>query len=171
MAVVLPHGALFRMGSEGTIRRKVLEQDSLEAVIGLGSNLFYGASLAASILIFRQRKLRERQGKVLVIDASSLFKKGRNQNTLEPEHRDQIFELYRNFRDEPGLAKVVSLADIAANDYNLNIPRYVEQRATDEAVTVEQALTDLKQSLKEAYGAEDWLKALLIKSGLMEEKE
>jgi len=167
MAVVLPHGALFRMGVEGAIRRKILEMDVLDAVIGLGSNLFYGTGLAACILVFRARKKAERKQRVLIVDASRLFKKGRNQNTLEPEHIGQIFAWYRGYADVPGAAKVVSLDDIAQNDWNLNIPRYVEQVAEDKTVSVEQALANLKQSLNEAYVAEDRLKALLKRSGLM----
>lgn len=84
MAVVLPHGALFRMGVEGEIRRKILQMDQLEAVIGLGPNLFYGTGLAACILVFRAHKQPAQKEKILIIDASKLFKKGRNQNTLTP---------------------------------------------------------------------------------------
>ncbi len=82
MAVVLPHGALFRMAAEGRIRQHILKMDLLEAVIGLGPNLFYGTGLAACILVFRQRKVAARKGKVLIVDASREFKKGRNQNEL-----------------------------------------------------------------------------------------
>ena len=98
MAVVLPHGVLFRMGNEGAIRQRILEQGILEAVIGLGPNLFYGTGLAACILIFRAQKAQERQGKVLIIDASSLYLRGRNQNTLELNHAAQILEWYQRFR-------------------------------------------------------------------------
>ena len=76
MAVVLPHGALFRMGAEGKIRRRSSSADLLEAVIGLGPNLFYGTGLAACILVFRMRKADERRGKVLIVDASKEFKRG-----------------------------------------------------------------------------------------------
>jgi len=126
MAVVLPHGALFRMGAEGKIREKILQMDKLEAVIGLGPNLFYGTGLAASILVFRQRKQSVRRSKVLIINASELYKSGRNQNTLEPEHRQQILTWYRDFKDVEGAVHVATLDEIAGNDWNLNIPRYVE---------------------------------------------
>lgn len=79
MAVVLPHGALFRMGKEGAIRKKILDMDVLEAVIGLGPNLFYGTGLAACILVFRQRKAKKRKKQVLIMDASREFKTGRAQ--------------------------------------------------------------------------------------------
>jgi type I restriction enzyme M protein len=90
MAVVLPHGALFRMGKEGEIRKKILQMDLLEAVIGLGPNLFYGTGLAACLLVFRQRKVHERKGKVLFVDASREFKTGRSQNELLPQHAERI---------------------------------------------------------------------------------
>lgn len=166
MAVVLPHGALFRMGVEGKIRRVILERDLLEGVIGLGSNLFYGTGLAAAILIFRVRKTRARQRQVLFVDASRLFRKGRNQNTLEPEHVAQIQAWYQAYRDVPGAARVVTLDDIAANDWNLNIARYVEPVAQTETITVAHALHNLKQALNDAYAAEDRLMELLAQEGL-----
>ena len=86
MAVVLPQGALFRKGAEGRIRQALLEQDLIEAVIGLAPNIFYGTGLAPAVVVLRRAKPAERKGKVLVIDASSLFRKGRAQNFLDPEH-------------------------------------------------------------------------------------
>src|SRR5690606_17622059 len=94
MAVVLPHGVLFRKGIEGKIREKLVKEDLLEVVIGLGPNIFYGTSLAASILVFRSQKSKEKQGKVLFIDASDLYKEGRAQNFLEDEHISMIFKTY-----------------------------------------------------------------------------
>jgi type I restriction enzyme M protein len=167
MAVVLPHGALFRMGIEGKIRRALLEMDLLEAVIGLGPNLFYGTGLAACILVFRSFKQAERKNHVLIVDASRLFKKGRNQNTLEPKHIEQIYKLYRDYQDAGGIAKVVPIDDIANNDWNLNIPRYVEQVIEGETSSVGEAIDNLKQALDSAYAAEDRLKHLLRESGLM----
>ncbi|MBA3945815.1 MAG: SAM-dependent DNA methyltransferase [Herpetosiphonaceae bacterium] len=167
MAVVVPHGVLFRMGAEGTIRRNILERDLLEAVIGLGPNLFYGTGLAACILVFRQQKQADHKHKLLMIDASRLFKKGRNQNTLEPTHVEQIFDWYRSWEDVPGVAKVVTLDEIEQNDWNLNIPRYVEAVVPDETISVEQAVAHLRSALEEAYAAEDRLAELLRQNGLM----
>lgn len=167
MAVVLPHGTLFRMGVEGEIRRKLLAMDLLEAVIGLGPTLFYGTGLAACILIFRKHKVKERQGRVLIIDASKSFKKGRNQNTLQPEHIDQIFTFYKEYTDKIGVARVVPLDEIASNDWNLNIPRYIEAPIKEETSSVSEALANLKTALDEAYAAEDRLKKLLQEAGLM----
>lgn len=166
MAVVLPHGVLFRMGKEGEIRRKILEMNLLDAVIGLGPNLFYGTGLAACILILSQQNKHPDQ--VLMIDASTLYQTGRNQNTLEPEHARQILTWVQKYEDVEGYAKVVSLAEIEANDWNLNIPRYVEPIIEEETMTVEEAMRHLKIALTEAYAAEDKLKILLQKSKLME---
>jgi type I restriction enzyme M protein len=167
MAVVLPHGALFRMGIEGEIRRQILEKDLLEAVIGLGPNLFYGTGLAACILVFRSHKTAERKGRVLIVDVSKFFKKGRNQNTLTPEHIDQIFTWYKEYQDHAGVSRVVMLEEIMHNGWNLNIPRYVEPIAKEETSNVTEAITNLKAALAEAYAAEDRLKELLQEAGLM----
>lgn len=167
MAVVLPHGALFRMAAEGKIRRKILGMDLLEAVIGLGPNLFYGTGLAACIMVFRRRKQPAKRNKVLFVDASRLFKKGRNQNELLPEHIDAIYEAYRSHKDTPALSKVASMDEIAANDWNLNIPLYVEPVLEETTITVAEAVKNLKKSLEEAYAAEDRLRELLQSSGLM----
>ncbi len=169
MAVVLPHGVLFRStGSEAQIRRTILKRDLLEAVIGLGPNLFYGAGLSACILVFRSRKEPERQGKVLMIDAARLFRKGRNQNTLEQEHIEQILAWYHAGEDVQGAVKSVKLDEIEANDWNLSIPLYVEPVIEEETISVEEALQNLKTALNEAYTAEDRLESLLKQAGLLE---
>ncbi|OGG55756.1 MAG: DNA methylase [Candidatus Handelsmanbacteria bacterium RIFCSPLOWO2_12_FULL_64_10] len=167
MAVVLPHGALFRMGKEGKIRKKVLDMDLLEAVIGLGPNLFYGAGLAACILIFRQRKKKDRRNKVLILDASREFKTGRAQNELLPDHVKRIYDWYREYKDVEGVTRVVTLDDIAANDYNLNISRYVEPKTDQEILTVEEAMKRLMKSAEAAFVAEEKLVGILKREGLL----
>ena len=167
MAVVLPHGALFRMGAEGGIRRKILGMDLLEAVIGLGPNLFYGTGLAACIMVFRQRKPEGRRNKVLIVDASKEYKTGRAQNELLPEHADRILGWYRDFQDVEGVARVVTLDEVAANDYNLNIPRYVEPKVEQEILSVEEATRRLRESADAAFAAEDRLVAILRQEGLL----
>lgn len=167
MAVVLPHGALFRMGREGAIRRRILQMDLLEAVIGLGPNLFYGTGLAACVCVFRMRKAGDRRKRVLMIDASREFKAGRAQNELLPEHGSLIYEWYRDYADVEGVARVVTLDEIAANDYNLNIPRYIEPRADQEAVTVEEAMKRLKEASKTVLAAEEKLIAIFRREGLI----
>jgi type I restriction enzyme M protein len=170
MAVVLPHGALFRAGKEGAIRKKLLEMDLLEAVIGLGPNLFYGAGLAACILVFRQKKAKDRKNKVLIIDASKEFKTGRAQNELLPEHVERIYGWYRKFQDLEGIARVVTLEEIAANEHNLNIPRYVEPKVTTEVLTVEEAMKRLRASTEAAFAAEERLIEVLKREKLLETK-
>jgi type I restriction enzyme M protein len=167
MAVVLPHGALFRMGAEGKIRRKILGMDLLEAVIGLGPNLFYGTGLAACILVFRQRKSPERRHKVLILDASKEFKTGRAQNELLPQHVERIYGWYRDYADVDGIARVVTLDEIAANDHNLNIPRYVEPKAEQETLTVDEAMQNLKESAEAAFAAEGRLITILKREGML----
>ena len=157
MAVVLPHGALFRMGKEGEIRQKILEMDLLEAVIGLGPNLFYGTGLAACILVFRQRKKKDRKKKVLIVDASREFKTGRAQNELLPEHVERIYGWYRDYKDVEGVARVVTLDEIAANDYNLNIPRYVEPKSDQEVAYGGRGDERLEESADAAFAAEERL--------------
>ena len=167
MAVVLPHGALFRMGKEGEIRRKLLGMDLLEAVIGLGPNLFYGTGLAACILVFRQKKTKARKNKVLIVDASKEFKSGRAQNELLPEHVERIHGWVRDYADVEGLARVVTLDDIAANDHNLNIPRYVEPKIDQKVLTVKDAMKRLRESADAAFAAEEKLVGILKREGLL----
>ena len=167
MAVVLPHGALFRMGAEGAIRKKILGMDLLEAVIGLGPNLFYGTGLAACILVFRQRKAKDRKNKVLILDASKEFKTGRAQNELLPEHIERIHRWYRDYKNVEGVARVVTLDEVAANDHNLNIPRYVEPKAAQETLSVDEAMKQLKTSADAAFAAEERLIAILKRERLL----
>ena len=167
MAVVLPHGALFRMGAEGKIRTKLLGMDVLEAVIGLGPNLFYGTGLAACILVFRQKKSKDRKNKLLIVDASKEFRTGRAQNELLPEHVERIYGWVRDFKDVEGIARVVTLEEISGNDYNLNIPRYVEPVAKQDVPTVEVAMQKLRESAEAAFAAEDKLIGLLKREGIL----
>ena len=137
VATVMPHGVLFRGGAEKEIRRKWLEQDLIEAVIGLPPNLFYGAGIPACILVLRPNltgqplnphKPIERRGQVLFINADAEFHAGRAQNYLRPEHIEKIVSTFDRFEDVPRYARCVALAEIgdAANDWNLNIRRYVD---------------------------------------------
>ncbi|MHB8336876.1 MAG: type I restriction-modification system subunit M [Ignavibacteriaceae bacterium] len=155
MAVVLPHGALFRKGAEGRIRKTLIESDLLEAVIGLGQNIFYGTQLAACILVFRSNKSKNKKDKILFIDASDQIKVGRAQNFLEPEHINKIYKWYSDFKDIENYVKVVSTEVIEANDFNLNIPLYVEKIIEDILPSVEEALKDLKQAWEECQNAEN----------------
>lgn len=166
MAVVLPHGALFRKGAEGKIRKALLEMDLLEAVIGLGPNIFYGTQLAACIMIFRATKPKKRQKKVLFIDASDQIRTGRAQNFLEKEHIDRMFQWYQDGKDVENHVKLASMAEIEENDHNLNIPLYVEKIIEDNLPTVEEALADLKTAWSDCQTAESHLVEKLKEFGV-----
>ncbi|WP_449060693.1 N-6 DNA methylase [Planomonospora algeriensis] len=127
-ATVLPHGVLFRGGKEQEIRKGVIEDDRLEAVIGLAPNLFYGTGIPACILILRGTAPRpaDKRGKVLFINADREFTAGRAQNHLEPQHAEKIVAAFEEYRDIPGFARVVDVKELRANDFNLNIRRYVD---------------------------------------------
>ncbi len=161
MTVVLPHGALFRKGAEGRIREAILKEDLLEAVIGLGPNIFYGTQLAACVMVFKQNKEEEKKGKVLFIDASEQIRVGRAQNYLEPEHVNQIYEWYQSFQDVENHVKVASMDEVEENDFNLNIPLYVEKIIEDNLPSVEEALADLKIAWDESQKAEENFKSIL----------
>ncbi|HEY0015555.1 MAG TPA: class I SAM-dependent DNA methyltransferase [Longimicrobium sp.] len=134
MATVIPHGVLFRGGAEKEIRRGMLREDVVEAVIGLPANLFYGTGIPAAIMVLRPRDSKEddRRGKVLFINADAEFHAGRAQNYLRPEHVEKIVSTYRAFRDVPGYAAVVPIAEIEAHDWNLNIRRYADNAPSPE---------------------------------------
>ncbi|MBN2442567.1 MAG: N-6 DNA methylase [Spirochaetales bacterium] len=139
----------------------LLEMDLLEAVIGLGSNIFYGTQLAACIMVFTQKKPPRKKGKVLFIDASDQIRTGRAQNFLEPEHVKKIFTWYKNYKDVDNYVKVASTDDLKENDYNLNIPLYVEKIIEDDLPSVEEALAGLKEAWDESLKAEDRFKKIL----------
>jgi type I restriction enzyme M protein len=155
MTVVLPHGALFRKGAEGRIRQALLEHDLLEAVIGLGPNIFYGTQLAACVMVFKQIKDDDKKGKVLFIDAADQIRVGRAQNFLEPVHVQQIFTWYQHYKDVENYVKVAYMDEIQENDFNLNIPLYVEKIIEDNLPTVEEALADLRKAWEESQEAEE----------------
>ena len=124
MGVVVPHGVLFRGSSEKAIRKGILEDDLLEAVIGLPSKLFYGAGIPAALLIINKKKPVERKGKVLFINSELEYKEGKNQNKLRDEDIQHVIDVYDAYEDEKRYSKVVEMDEIRENDYNLNIRRY-----------------------------------------------
>lgn len=166
MAVVLPHGALFRKAAEGKIRKALLEKDLLEAVIGLGPNIFYGTQLAACIMVFQSEKSVDRRNKVVFIDASDQIRTGRAQNFLEPKHVERIHDWYAKGEDVENHVKVATMSDIEENDHNLNIPLYVEKIIEDDLPTVKEALADLKVAWRDCQQAEEHLKQKLREFGV-----
>ncbi|GAA4106223.1 type I restriction-modification system subunit M [Zhongshania borealis] len=126
MGVVMPHGVLFRGSSEKEIRKGILTDDLLEAVIGLPSGLFYGTGIPASLLIINKNKAAERKGKVLFINSELEFEEGKNQNKLRDQDIEKIVQTFEGYEEIKRYSKVVPLVDIAENDYNLNIRRYAD---------------------------------------------
>ena len=126
MGVVVPHGVLFRGSSEKEIRQGVLEDDLLEAVIGLPSSLFYGTGIPAALLIINKQKPEQRKGKVLFINSELEYEEGKNQNRLRDQDIEKVVQTFDDYQDEKRYAKVVDLEEIEENDYNLNIRRYAD---------------------------------------------
>jgi len=148
MAVVLPHGALFRSGAEGEIRKYIIEkQNYLDAVIGLPANLFYGTSIPATVLVFK--KCRRNDGDILFIDASKEFEKGKNQNKLTDENIKKIFEIYKERGEIDKYSHKATLDEIRENEFNLNIPRYVDTFEEEEEIDINAVAKELKNLDKE----------------------
>jgi type I restriction enzyme M protein len=142
MAVVLPHGVLFRGAAEGVIRKYLItEKNWLDAVIGLPANIFFGTSIPTCILVFK--KCREQSDNIMFIDASNDFEKVKTQNKLLPEHIEKIIETYTERKDVDKYAYIASMEEIAENDYNLNIPRYVDTFEEEEPVDLAAVVAEL----------------------------
>lgn len=149
MGVVVPHGVLFRGSSEGKIREKLINENLLDAVIGLPEKLFYGTGIPAAILIFKKQKADD---SVLFIDASREFKSGKNQNNLTEDNIAKIIATYRARKSVDKYAYLATLQEVKDNDYNLNIPRYVntfEEEAEIDLVAVRAEREQLKTQLAE----------------------
>jgi type I restriction enzyme M protein len=144
----------------------VLELDLIEAVIGLGPNLFYGTGLAACILVARRTKSTDRRGKVLFVDGSDLFRKGRNQNTLESGQAAELLATYQEFADLNGRARVVGLDDIVEQGGNLNLAGYIAKVDDQVLPGVAEATIGLRTALEDARVAEDRLNALIVEQGI-----
>jgi type I restriction enzyme M protein len=134
--VVLPHGTLFRGGTEGKIRQGLLEADIVEGIVGLPSALFYNTGIPASIWIINKNKSEEQKGKLVIIDGSSDFKEGKNQNELLEEHVAKIVDAYDAGEDVDKYMRIVGLEEIKENDYNLNISRYIDTSEPEEEVDI-----------------------------------
>lgn len=143
MAIVLPHGVLFRGAAEGHIRTYLIEHlNYLDAVIGLPANIFYGTSIPTCVLVFK--KCRKSPKDILFIDASQHFDKVKTQNLLRPEHIEKIIAAYQARKNEDKYSYVASLDEIKANDYNLNIPRYVDTFEAEESIDLDAVASQLK---------------------------
>ena len=167
MGIVLPHGALFRSGVESRIRKHLIDADLLDCVIGLGPNLFYGTGISACIMIFRARKEPSKKNKVLFIDASELYQKGRAQNFFLTEHAKAVIDLYEKYSDVEGQSKIVCTDEIKENEYNLNISRYVKKPRADEKIDLKATMEELEKAYDEFLKSEDKMRSLLKEAKLL----
>jgi len=163
--VVLPHGALFRGGAEGKIRKGILEEDLLEAVVGLPSNLFFGTGIPACLFILNKSKPKERKGKIFFLYGANDFLEGKNQNKLRKEDIEKIVSAYREYRSVDKYCRPVSLDEIRANDHNLNITRYIDVSEEEKPIDVQNVLNELKGLKNERSVVEDRMKKFLKELG------
>ena len=143
MAVVLPRGILFRKGAEQKIRKSIIENDLIDTVIGLGTNIFYGTNLSPCVLILRKKKEQNKNRKIYFIDADSLIRKGRAQNYLDKDHINEIFTIYSNYRDLINFSKVVTLDEIKKNNYDLNISLYIDQQIQEDDISLNEIKNEI----------------------------
>ena len=144
MACVAPHGVLFRGAAEGKIRKFLIEKKNyIDAIIGLPANIFYGTSIPTCILVMK--KCRQEDDNILFIDASKEFEKVKTQNKLRPEHIQKIIDTYRNRTEREKYSHCATLKEIAENDYNLNIPRYVDTFEEEEEIDIQAVMAEIKE--------------------------
>jgi type I restriction enzyme M protein len=167
MGIVLPHGVLFRGASEGKIRKQILKMNLLDCVIGLPSNLFFGTGIPAAILIFKKNRDRKN---LLFIDASQdgMYQKGKNQNKLREEDLQRIVDAYDKYETQDKFTYVATPEEIKENDYNLNIPRYVDTFEEEEPVDIEAVLKEEAEIKKELAAVEAKMADYLSQLGISE---
>lgn len=166
MAVVLPHGVLFRGAAEGVIRKYLIEEKNyLDAVIGLPANIFYGTSIPTCILVFK--RCRQADDNVLFIDASEEFEKGKNQNNLTDEHVEKILNTYQSRETIDRYSYAATLEEIKENDYNLNIPRYVDTFIEEEPVDLDKVQAEIAEIDKEMAELEEEINGYLRELGVL----
>ncbi|MFZ7942766.1 type I restriction-modification system subunit M [Neobacillus sp. 19] len=166
--VVMPHGVLFRGGAEGNIRQGLLEEDLIEAVMGLPSNLFYGTSIPACILILNRAKEEGKKGKVFFLNGAEDYLEGKNQNTLRDQDIKKIVSAYDEWEEVKKYCRPVTLNEIKENDFNLNISRYIDTTEEEEQIDVAQVVAELKKLDDERSVIEDKLYGYLKELGYCE---
>ena len=158
MGVVVPHGVLFRGAAEGKIRRKLIEENLLDIVIGLPEKLFYGTGIPAAILMFKKRKADDQ---ILFIDASREYANGKNQNVLRQKDIRKIVETCRKRETVDKYAYLASPEEIAENDFNLNIPRYVDTFEEEEEIDLMAVRAEREKLKAELVKLEEEMEAYL----------
>ena len=166
IAVLLPHGVLFRGAAEEQIRKYIVRDlNKLDVVIGLPANLFHGTSIPVCLLVLKSKR-NGNSDNILFIDASKEFKPGKNMNTLEEEHLNKIIEAYKERKDIDKFCHVATMEEIETNDYNLNIPRYVDTSEKEEAIDLVAKAQDIENLNAEITAAESELKKYFDELGL-----
>ena len=170
MAVVCPHGVLFRGGAEGKIRKGMLDADLLEAVVGLGQNLFYGTGIPAAVLFINKNKPADRKGKVLIVNGDKDIVEGKNQNTLSDDNVERLSQAVHRYEDEELFCRVVSLDEIVDydNDHNLNITRYVQTDPPPPSIDVKAEVATLQRLMAKRDEAEGRMVGFLKELGYAE---
>jgi type I restriction enzyme M protein len=165
VGTVIPHGVLFRGSSEGNIRKGFINDDIVEAVIGLPSNIFYGAGIPGALLILNKNKPENRKGKILFIEASSGFEKVGNKNRLKEENIQKIVSVFDKFENVEKFSSVVLLKDVKENDYNLNISRYVDTTEDEIVVNIPEVLEQIKELAEKEQEIDNKLNSYLEELG------
>ncbi len=155
VGVVLPHGILFRGGAEGKIRKGIIEEDLLEAIIGLPSKLFYGAGIPACLFVISKNKPKKRKGKIFFLYGANDYLTGKKQNKLRRQDIEKIVDAFREYKTVQKYCRPVLLNEIRENDYNLNIPRYIDISEEEELVDIQKTINELKKLKKECQKVED----------------
>ena len=167
MACVAPHGVLFRGAAEGKIRRFLIEKKNyIDAIIGLPANIFYGTSIPTCILVMK--KCRKQDDNILFIDASREFEKVKTQNKLRPEHIQKIIETYRNRSEIEKYSHCATLKEIEENDYNLNIPRYVDTFEEEEPIDIKAVMAEIKELEAKRSDLDKQIEVYLKELGIVE---
>ena len=159
---------MFRGGAEGKIRQQLVNEDLIEAIIGLPANLFYGTGIPATIILYNKDKEAARQNKIFFIDASREFQEGKNQNVLRDEDVEKIVSTFDNYEEVEKYSRIVTLDEIKENDYNLNISRYIDITEEEEQIDVAQAIKELKQLEQERNEIEATMYGFLKELGYCE---
>ncbi len=166
LGVVVPHGVLFRGASEGKIRQAMIEEDLVEAVIGLPSALFYGTGIPAAILIINKNKPAERKGKIFFVHAAEEYESLKRQNKLRDQDIEKISNALKDYKEIEKYCRAVDVSEIAENDYNLNISRYIDTTPEEEEIDVKAAVKELHEIEKKRKVVEDKMNKYLTELGL-----
>jgi len=168
VGVIAPHGVLFRGGSEGTIRRKLIEENLLDAVIGLPPNLFYGTGIPATILVFDKGRTKKKNKDILFIDASREFEAGTNQNRLRQQDIEKIVKTYKDYKTVEKYAYRASFDEIKENDFNLNIPRYVDTFEEEQEIDIKAVQKEITKIEKQLADTRKQMDGYLKELGMRE---